>query len=84
MSRDLRTLPKTQLHLLRAGMPVAPASDDPLLFEVGLAGQYEVAREALGLPDEALAAIARLSSEASTTPEDVKADLLAGVNRWLD
>lgn len=79
---ELNEIPVTRL--LEAGVPVTLASDDPLLFGVGLAGQYEVARESLGLPDEALAAIARHGIEASAAPDTIKADLRAGVSRWLD
>jgi adenosine deaminase len=69
--------------VLAAGVPVTLASDDPLLFGVGLAGQYQIARSELGLPDEALAGIAWDGIEASAAPDGVKADLFAGVNRWL-
>jgi hypothetical protein len=41
--------------LLGAGVPVALASDDPLLFGVGLAGQYAIGREPIGLSDDELA-----------------------------
>jgi adenosine deaminase len=69
--------------MLSAGVPVTLASDDPLLFGVGLAGQYLIARNELGLPDEALARIARDGIEACAAPDEVKADLFAGVNRWF-
>jgi adenosine deaminase len=69
--------------LLAAGVRVALASDDPLLFGVGLAGQYEIARSQLGLSDEQLATIARHSIEGSAAPDAVRKSLLAGVDGWL-
>src|SRR6266568_776425 len=41
--------------LLEAGIPVALGADDPLLFGHRLTAQYELARQAHGLADEALA-----------------------------
>lgn len=70
--------------MLEAGVPVALASDDPLLFGVGLAGQYEIARSSLGLSDEALAALARDSVEASAAPEPVRRDLAGAIDAWID
>jgi adenosine deaminase len=69
-------------RLLRAGVPVALASDDPLLFGVGLAGQYTIGREALALSDDDLAAIAAHSIRASTAPAPLRRQLLAGVKHW--
>jgi adenosine deaminase len=71
------------LPLLDAGVPVTLASDDPLLFGVGLAGQYGIARARLGLTDAQLAAVAVHGIEASAAPHPVRAGLLAGVDRWL-
>ncbi len=68
--------------LLEAGVPLALASDDPLLFGVGLAGQYAIEREASGLPDDVLAAIAAHGINASAAPAPVKRRLLAGVEDW--
>jgi adenosine deaminase len=69
--------------LLAAGVPVALGTDDPLLFGVGLAGQYAIARDALDLADADLAAIAGHSIAASAAPDAVKAALVAGVDAWL-
>jgi adenosine deaminase len=69
-------------RLLAAGVPVTLASDDPLLFGVGLAGQYAIGREALRLTDDQLAAIAEHGIRASAAPTQLKADLLAGVEHW--
>lgn len=78
---DLSTIPlKT---FLTAGVPVALSTDDPLLFGVGLTGQYAICREELGLSDEDLASIAATGIQASAAPADVKARLLAEVSTWL-
>lgn len=69
--------------LLDAGVAVALGSDDPVLFGVGLAGQYEICRDVLGLSDEDLATIARHGVEHSAAPSALKASMLAGVDRWL-
>ena len=69
--------------LLDAGLPVALGSDDPLLFGAGLARQYAIARERLGLTDPELAALARYSIAASAAPPARKREMLAGVDAWL-
>lgn len=69
--------------LLNAGVPVAIASDDPLLFGTGLAGQYQICRDILGLTDHQLAAVAAHSVKASAAPNDLQTYLLAGIARWL-
>jgi len=78
---ELSTIPvKT---FLAAEIPIAVSTDDPLLFGVGLAGQYEILRSSLGLMDEDLATIAASGIRASAAPADVKARLLAEVATWL-
>lgn len=69
--------------LLDAGVPVALASDDPLLFGTGLAGQYEICRNVLGLTDQHLAALATHSIRSSAAPPHVRQELLHGVAAWL-
>jgi adenosine deaminase len=69
--------------LLDAGVPVALGADDPLLFGSRLADQYVLARDALGLGDETLAELARMSLRASCAPDDVVAKALDGVDAWL-
>lgn len=69
-------------HLLDAGVPVVLGSDDPLLFGVGLTGQYELLRADAGLTDAELATIARNSVSASSAPATLKATMLAGVDAW--
>lgn len=69
-------------RLLDAGVPVAIASDDPLLFGVGLAGQYGICRE-LGMTDDELATVAVASIHRSAAPAAVKNRLLSQVDEWL-
>ena len=78
---DLSQVPLRQL--LDAGANVALGADDPLLFGSRLLAQYESARADHGLTDEELAHLARGSIRGSRAPEQVKAELLAGVDDWL-
>ncbi len=78
---DLPSVPVARL--LAAGVPVTLASDDPLLFGVGLAGQYRICRDVLGLSDRQLADIAEHGVRTSAAPPDVGATLLAGIAEWL-
>ena len=48
-----------------------------------LTAQYELARQAHGLADEALAELARMSVRGSAAPPPVRARLLAGIDAWL-
>lgn len=68
---------------LSAGVPVALSTDDPLLFGVGLAGQYAICRSELGLTDTELATLAADGIRASSAPETLKKTLLAEVDEWL-
>jgi adenosine deaminase len=68
---------------LAAGVPVAVSTDDPLLFGVGLTGQYEILRSSLGLTDEELATVAVSGIRGSAAPEPVKTRLEAEVAAWL-
>ncbi|MGH3761798.1 MAG: adenosine deaminase [Actinophytocola sp.] len=69
--------------LLDAGVPVAVATDDPLLFGVGLAGQYAICRDVLGLTDAELAGLAAASIRHSAAPQPLQAELLRRVEGWL-
>jgi adenosine deaminase len=70
--------------LAAAGVPVALGADDPLLFGSGLVDQYEAARHVHGFTDTELAGLARASVSCSAAPTTKKAELLAGVDRWLE
>jgi adenosine deaminase len=78
---DLRDVPLRQLH--EAGVPLALGADDPLLFGSRLVDQYVQARGVHDFTDEELADLARSSIRGSFAPDDVRAELLAGVDRWL-
>jgi adenosine deaminase len=66
---------------LDAGVPVALANDDPLLFGADVTEQYRIVRD-LGLSDAELAGLARQSIGASAAPPSVRGDLLARVGTW--
>jgi adenosine deaminase len=70
-------------QLLAAGVPVTLGADDSLMFGSGVADEYELAREAFGLDDEALAAIARTSATASGASNATKVRILADIDAWL-
>lgn len=69
--------------LVTSGAVVALGADDPLLFGPRLADQYEVARATHGLDDAGLAHLARCSIQASLAPPQVKEQLRAAVDAWL-
>lgn len=69
--------------LLDAGVPVTINTDDPLLFGTGLLAEWELVRDAFGLDDAAMAAIARTSIAASGAPQERKGAALAGIDAWL-
>jgi adenosine deaminase len=69
--------------LLDAGVNVALGADDPLLFSGRLTAQYEVARHAHGCGDAELAELARMSVRGSAAPDQVRKELLAGIDAWL-
>jgi adenosine deaminase len=78
---DLAAVPLPQL--LDAGATVALGADDPLLFGSRLADQYTAMRTAHGLGDEVLADLARMSVRASRAPEELKREMISGVDAWL-
>lgn len=78
---DLASIPLARLR--SAGVPVALATDDPLIFGVGLTGQYEIARDQLDCSDEILADLARQSIRASAAPADLQHDLIDAIRTWL-
>jgi adenosine deaminase len=70
-------------RLLEAGVHCSINADDPTLFGPGAAEEYAICRADMGLDDEALAACARSSIEASAAPRPVKDRALSGVEDWL-
>ncbi|HCU94311.1 MAG TPA: adenosine deaminase [Actinobacteria bacterium] len=70
-------------RLLDDGVPVALGADDPLLFGSRLTAQYEIARHVHGLPDNAIAELAKMSVRSSAAPARTAARLLAGIDAWL-
>jgi adenosine deaminase len=78
---ELATIPLRVL--LDAGVAVAIATDDPLLFDVGLAGQYGICRDVLGLTDAELAGLAAASIRHSAAPPQLKAELLRRTEDWV-
>ena len=70
-------------RFVEAGVACSLNGDDPLLFGPGLLEEYTLARDRLGLDDEALASVARSSVTHSGAPEARKAAALAGVAAWL-
>ena len=70
--------------LLEGGVPVSLGTDDQLFFGSLLVDEYEVVRDGFGLSDSELAAIARTSVTASGAPADLKTDLLAEIDAWLE
>jgi adenosine deaminase len=69
--------------LVEAGVPVALAADDPLLFGSRLTQQYETARDVHGFGDEGLADLARSSVNASLAPESHRKAILQNIDAWL-
>jgi adenosine deaminase len=70
-------------RLLDAGVNVTLSADDPLLFGGRLVAQYEIARHAHGCSDAQLAELARMSVRGSAAPDEVRKDLLGGIDAWL-
>jgi adenosine deaminase len=70
-------------ELLAAGVRCSLNADDPLLFGPGLLEEYELARNDLGLDDDALAFIARCSIDGSGAPDDLKASAKRAIDDWL-
>ncbi len=69
--------------LVDAGVEVALAADDPLLFGSRLTAQYEAARDVHGFDDHGLADLARSSVNASLAPEPHRQQILQGIDAWL-
>ena len=78
---EARAVPLDALRA--AGVRIALGADDPLLFGSRLVEQYEAARHVHSLDDDALAALARDSIEASLAPEQDRRAWLHEVDEWL-
>jgi adenosine deaminase len=70
-------------RLMAAGATVALGADDPLLFGSRLAAQYAVVQAAHHLTDAELAELARMSVRASLAPEQLRREMLCGIDAWL-
>ena len=62
-----------------AGVRLTLGSDDPPYWEATIGGEYEVARRAWGLDDEALRQLTRTAVEAAFIPDDLRSSLLARI-----
>jgi adenosine deaminase len=69
--------------LVEAGVRVALAADDPLLFGSRLTEQYETARTVHGFDDSGLADLARSSVDASFAPDAHRRQMLEAIDSWL-
>lgn len=78
---DLTSVPLPEL--MAAGARIALGADDPLLFGSRLAAQYATMRAAHDLDDAQLAGLARSSVLASRAPDDVRQEMLDGIDTWL-
>ena len=83
----LGIVPRLDAHplpdLLAAGVRCTINADDPLLFGPGIADEYELCRDNLGLDDGILAQVARCSMEDSGAPRELVDRAVAGVGAWL-
>jgi adenosine deaminase len=71
-------------RLLRdAGVTVTLNSDDPPMFGAWLTDVYRAAADTWGYDDAELAEIARAGVRASFADDDLKRDLLRGIDGWL-
>lgn len=70
--------------LLAAGVPVTLNADDQLWFDVGITGQYEIARHTWGLDDHSLAGFARSGTSALGMSPATRALMNAAISAWLE
>jgi len=66
-------------RLVEAGLTVTVNTDG----ETPLAAEYERARETFGCSDTELASLARASVEAAFAPAELKAQISAAIEQWL-
>ncbi|HVA92210.1 MAG TPA: adenosine deaminase [Chloroflexota bacterium] len=70
-------------RMIDAGVPVTLGADDPIDFGVTCGGEYALVRDAFGLSDQQLAAIAETSARASGASQATKTRIIAGIQGWL-
>ncbi len=70
-------------YLLEAGVRCSINADDPILFGPGVLEEYVLARGALGLTDEQLAACAWTSIETTQASDATKTKAKADIDAWL-
>jgi len=68
-------------RLVAAGVPVTLATDDPGMFHTDLEAEYLVCHEAFGMSVAELADIARAGARAAFCSPELRAELLAGIDR---
>jgi len=66
-----------------AGVTVTLNSDDPPMFGAWLGDVYRVAADTWGYDDPSLAEIARTGVRASFADDDLKSEILEGIDTWL-
>ncbi len=64
-----------------AGVRVTLGSDDPPYWQATIGGEYDVARRAWGLDDDALRGVTRTAIEAAFAPEALRSALLARIQQ---
>jgi adenosine deaminase len=67
-----------------AGVTVTLNSDDPPMFDAWLTDVYRTVRDTWGYDDAELAEISRTGVRASFADDDVKREILEGIDAWLD
>jgi len=70
-------------RMLAAGLPITLNADDPVDFGVTCGEEYTLVRQALGLSDRQLAAIAQTSAWAGGASAATKERITLGIRRWL-
>ena len=83
----LGVVPSVAAHplprMLGAGLAVTLSTDVPAVTGTSVTDEYRLVREAFGLGDAELAAIARAGVDASFAPAATKDRLRAGIGAWL-
>ncbi len=79
---DIASHPIERLRSL--GVAVSVNTDDPLLYGIDLAGEYERCADAFGWDEAVLGRVARTSIESCFAPPARRADLLAELARFVE